>query len=369
MKKLLLIGILFLGLIIPNINVEAAESIANQLKSLVVTSGDGLYEDEYEEGRYIYKGTNPNNYITFNDELWRIIAIEADGTLKIMRNESIGDMQFDPIGNRTDGYCSKGYAPSYGCNAWAAMDYFSIGGIHYGKVTADSYLNAYLNGEYYDSLSSTAKSLIVSYTYNIGGVSNSNADSTSYTISNQLADEDDYKWTGKVALINLSDYIRSNSSDENNCNMLYGSYSNYETCRNTTWMYNGSSYWTITPNSSYTYIVWFARSFGYVRNDYAYNPHSVYPVVHITSDLTLTNLALAGSGTIGTPYLLTYYVDEETDDETGYEEQTTDESEDDVLVVDVPSTALSVSITIIILGTICVVVSLIVTGKMMKQNK
>ena len=46
----------------------------------VVSSGDGLYEDQYEDGRYVYRGSEPNNYIMFNDELWRIIAKEADGT-------------------------------------------------------------------------------------------------------------------------------------------------------------------------------------------------------------------------------------------------------------------------------------------------
>ena len=65
------------------------------LKDLVVTEGDGLYTDEYEEGKYTYKGVNPNNYITFNNEMWRIISIGADNTLKIMRNESIDNMSFD----------------------------------------------------------------------------------------------------------------------------------------------------------------------------------------------------------------------------------------------------------------------------------
>ena len=41
-----------------------------QLKKNIVTSGDGLYLDTYEEGRYIYRGGTPNNYITFNDETW-----------------------------------------------------------------------------------------------------------------------------------------------------------------------------------------------------------------------------------------------------------------------------------------------------------
>ena len=53
----------------------------------VVASGDGLYEDQYEIGRYIYRGSKPNNYIQFNNELWRIVAKETDGTYKIVRDE------------------------------------------------------------------------------------------------------------------------------------------------------------------------------------------------------------------------------------------------------------------------------------------
>ena len=46
----------------------------------IVNSGDGLYADEYEEGKYTYKGANPNNYVTFNNEEagWRIISINSD---------------------------------------------------------------------------------------------------------------------------------------------------------------------------------------------------------------------------------------------------------------------------------------------------
>lgn len=58
----------------------------------VVSSGDGLYEDQYEDGRYIYRGSEPNNYILFNNELWRIMAKEIDGTYKIIRDEMIGKM-------------------------------------------------------------------------------------------------------------------------------------------------------------------------------------------------------------------------------------------------------------------------------------
>lgn len=47
---------------------------------ITTSGGDGLYKDVYESGRYIYKGVNPNNYITFNGEEagWRIISLESD---------------------------------------------------------------------------------------------------------------------------------------------------------------------------------------------------------------------------------------------------------------------------------------------------
>jgi len=62
----------------------------------LVNYGDGLYEQE--KGFYVYKGSNPNNYISFNNELWRIIYINKD-LIKIVKNSSIGDMAFDENDN------------------------------------------------------------------------------------------------------------------------------------------------------------------------------------------------------------------------------------------------------------------------------
>ena len=43
---------------------------------------------------YRYIGSSPNNYITFNDEVWRIIGV-FDGRIKIIRQDSLGDMSRD----------------------------------------------------------------------------------------------------------------------------------------------------------------------------------------------------------------------------------------------------------------------------------
>ena len=75
----------------------------------VVDSGDGLYKDSYEENVYTYRGASPNNYVNFNNELWRIVSVNtSDNTIKIMRNEILKDRQFDTESARRDieKYCN-----------------------------------------------------------------------------------------------------------------------------------------------------------------------------------------------------------------------------------------------------------------------
>ena len=56
---------------------------------------DGLYADPEEANRYIFKGADPNNYITIGDEEYRIMSIESDGTLKVIKNDQINSV-WDP---------------------------------------------------------------------------------------------------------------------------------------------------------------------------------------------------------------------------------------------------------------------------------
>ena len=116
----------------------------------VVNSGDGLYIDTYEEGRYVYKGANPNNYITFNNELWRIIAKEADGTYKIIRNEVLSNQAW-----HTASSCSTAYN-----NVIKNENTYIVENITYLAPEINSgcliwtdpaTLNTYLNDEYYSN--------------------------------------------------------------------------------------------------------------------------------------------------------------------------------------------------------------------------
>ena len=231
-----------------------------------VSSGDGLYADSYESGRYFYRGKNPNNYITFNGEKagWRIISIEPDGTIKIMRTANDGNRAWDSSNN----------------NDWARP----------------SSLNTYLNDDYYNSLNSTAKNQIVLHTWKIGPVTNDNG-----CLTDNVNSEGDIRWTGKVGLATVSEYLRSNSN-VGVCRTFALNNDNTGTCANSNWMVNSSYnyWWTLSSYAGFSSGVFRVFSNGNIYDGNASNTNNaVRPVVYLSSSITLS-----GSGTSSDPYTL-----------------------------------------------------------------
>ena len=75
------------------------------LKQGIVSSGDGLYvSTATNDGRptYYYKGVVENNCISFANQIWRIVRINEDGTIRIMMETGIGNelyFAFNPNNN------------------------------------------------------------------------------------------------------------------------------------------------------------------------------------------------------------------------------------------------------------------------------
>ena len=236
----------------------------------IVTSGDGLYADEYEEGKYTYKGANPNNYVTFNNEEagWRIISINSDGTIKIMKDANINtsnNLAWDTSNS----------------NNW----------------NRPATLNTYLNGDYYNSLTSTAQSQIVEATYYAGAVTNDNND-----IQDQISDEKVTTSKVKVALPTLSEYIRANSNKEQCGTFSLNNY-NKTTCKNSDWMFDSSInyWWTLSPDSGNSNYLFYVGSTGRVNGSLASNAsYAVRPAITLSSEVQITG----GTGTASDPYIL-----------------------------------------------------------------
>ena len=197
-----------------------SESIGGQDVELV-ESGDGLYEDSYEAGRLIYRGQDPDNYITFNGETWRIIAKETDGTYKIIRNDILGndilaDRAYDEANHRSTANNSYCTTPQHGCGVYAAVEgtFSSPSGSQSGTVTEDSSIKIYLNEDYYtNNINETAKEQMISHSFNIGAVEDldeSGAETDS--IEKNIAGEKMYQWTGNVGLANVSDILKASTN-------------------------------------------------------------------------------------------------------------------------------------------------------------
>ena len=162
----------------------------------------------------------------FNDELWRIIAKESDGTYKIIRDELLPDRAFDERNHRlttNNTYCSS---PTYGCSVYGRVSGMYTLGSKSGTVTEDSSLAEYLNGEYYNSLNQTAKGQVQIHMYNIGGIQLGQSGSDS--ITNNLRQEKAYQWTGNIGLPNVTDVLRA--STNSSCTSVSAAREEFNVC-------------------------------------------------------------------------------------------------------------------------------------------
>ena len=263
---------------------------------------------------YRYIGADPNNYVKFNDELWRIIGVfdTDDGTgkvekrLKIIRNESIGDYSWD--------YNSAG---NY-INEWSTAQLNNLlnSGAYYNRTTG-----IYYNGSKTASntdftttgLTEKAKAMIGNAKWYLGGTSNYTSSSNGlvshfykYERGTSVHSGRSTSWTGKVGLIYPSDYgyATSGGTTTNRASCLAKELTKWydnsvSDCKNNDWMYNSSKgQWTITPRQDISYV--FDVYDGCVVDYGAIINHGVRPVVHLNSAIKV----ITGSGTKESPYIL-----------------------------------------------------------------
>ena len=231
---------------------------------------------------YRYRGASPKNYVTFNNEVWRILGVfpTDDGTgnienrIKIIKDQSIGDRSWDTGES----------------NNWARP----------------ATLNTELNTTYLNSLDSTSKSMISNAKYYLGGYSGSSIQKdVMYQYERKINGSTYYNgsnpnnFIGKLALMYASDYGYA-ASDE--CTQTLVNYDN-TTCKNNNWLLKGDFEWLLPQDVSSGSYAFMLTSDGRVRlNDYivSYYQYAVRPVLYLTSSVRITG----GSGTSSNPYTL-----------------------------------------------------------------
>ena len=272
---------------------------------------------------YRYIGSSPNNYITFNDEVWRIIGV-FDGRIKIIRNNTLGNMSCDykksGVGSSTTDHGSNDWTDSqlmYMLNptSYTLKTGYSLtdGKIYDGSsniiyqlgckpASIASGATSYSCTSNTWSLNSTALSQIAEATYYLGGSSSTSGHSaeTYYAFergTTRYSSRRPTSWTGLVGLMYPSDYVYTFANGvDDTC--YTDTYNCYSSTPSSSWLYkSGTNQWTVSPRSSYAYSVFYVGGGGLVSGDRALNSNGVRPVVYLRSDIKLQ-----GGGTSDDPY-------------------------------------------------------------------
>ena len=212
-----------------------------------------------------YTGLNPNNYVLFNNESWRIIGI-FDGRIKIIKEEPIGNYAW----NTTE------------INDWE-----------------NSSLYNYLNTTYYNSLNSISKSMVENATWRIGGWTSTDITPLQmyeYEENTKGASSTVTKATGYIGLMSASDY--GYASSECYKKMKLNNYSN-RLCINTNWLKKGAE-WTITPSSYTSNVAFFINGYANPDINYVTSSLAVRPSLYLKSEVSIKE----GAGTRINPFIL-----------------------------------------------------------------
>ena len=281
-----------------NDNETFADYLISKACSGTPSSDDAAKDCLVNENGYRYEGKNPNNYVLFNDELWRVIGVfnvetsngSTENLVKLIRNETLDGLAWHSSGN----------------NNWKTSTLQSQlnNGYLNGSDSTCNFYSSYTKTCYFSQsgIKDTARGMIESVVWNLGGHSTTSATAEAFynaergtTVSSGRPTE----WTGKVGLMYPSDYgyavLASSCARTTNL----GSY-NSTSCAGNNWLKTDSYQWTLTPNSSSSTSVFTVTGNGYLNNRSTDRGYGVRPSIYLKSNIAI----MGGSGSYDDPYEL-----------------------------------------------------------------
>lgn len=284
----------------------------------VGTSGDGVITKVTDNNteQYRYQGNNPNNYVSFNNQLWRIIgyvpvcvevtpiteATTINGT-SFKQGEAqctkwenrVKIIKADPIGayvyNRTN-YTSSNPIVWIGSTIQGLLNTCYLG----KKDGCSKYCYAYQNIQGVCNYSQNGINENDSYGNMIEDVYYNIGISGSYSSSSVVYANEVKKQTSEntsIGLMYASDFGYAISSYTG---YLSNSSANSQMINN--WLFGQSYEWTMTTNSSSDLVE--VGGDGWLVSYIEYSGFAVRPVLYLQSNVS----KLSGDGTMASPYVL-----------------------------------------------------------------
>ncbi len=259
----------------------------------------GWSDEERRDYRYI--GNQPNNYITFNDETWRIVGVftvemesgDREQLIKIIRNESIGKIDWNTYMNATWETSSL--------KNFLNGDYFNKG---------ESFIYTYKNMfnitktiTIPKGLSENARNKTAKVKWYLGKLNYNGSEAYSSERGSSVSDNYATNIIQNVGLMYPSDYMYSYAdgvdnvcySEGNKCTSTYGGIGK----PNVGWLFNGNYVqWLLScsTTSNATYI----NSSGEVSSEAVTSAREIRPTLYLSSDANI----VSGDGSQENPYTL-----------------------------------------------------------------
>ena len=282
-----------------NINETFANYLIGKECSSTPTSDDDAKNCLVNENGYRYEGKNPNNYVLFNDELWRVIGVfsmktasgNTQNLVKLIRNDILDGLAWNS---------------SYS-NNWSSAKLQQTLNNGYLNAT-DSTCNFYENNTktcYFSEMgiNSTARNMIESVVWNLGGAYSTSATADSFYTAERgttVYSGRPTKWTGKVGLMYASDYGYAVLASSCTRTTNLGSYSG-TSCAGNNWLKSDATQWTLTTGSSGAGDVFYIDYNGYLSwNGYASSGGVARPSIYLKSNIVV----LGGDGSRDFPYII-----------------------------------------------------------------
>ena len=257
------------------------------------------------EKGYRYEGKNPNNYVWFNNEYWRIIGVfdsashgQANKNLvKIIRADILDGLAWHKSNT----------------NDWRASSLKSLlNGAYYNAtdVTSSGYCYGYsttvpANCDYTKKgIQSGYRGMIANVTWYLGGYSSSSATADAfygYERGTTVYSGRPTSTTGYIGLMYPSDYGYSvlSSSCARTENLSTYNY-NTPTCAEQSWLYGKGYEWTLTPYSSRSGFVFYFDFHGQLDSNYASYGYGSRPVLYLDASV----YKIDGDGSLDNPYIV-----------------------------------------------------------------
>ena len=227
---------------------------------------------------YYFRGKVENNYISFAGQIWRIVRINEDGTIRIVMQNGINN--------------DTTYRFSYNAGSYNYM-YYSNSGV---KNVLESWYNTNIqnktdlasrvaSGNYYCEQAKTK------YTDSATSGSAIIPTYTDYIPDFKCATDGNNKGlvSSSVGLLTYDEVVRAGGYHGKDNTNYYLSNSNV-------------NWWTMSPGgftSSHS-SVWVVYSTGDINSNYVSNDFAVYPVLNLKSDTEISK----GTGTSSDPYVI-----------------------------------------------------------------